>query len=45
MIIEIKYYKNAEDVLDAHAIAADRVAVCHSVAEAEAALGLIERHG
>lgn len=44
MLITIKYYPDANDEMDAEALVPKRLAVCHSIAEAEAALGLIERH-
>lgn len=44
MIITIEVYNDAEDELDVEATEADRIFYCKSIDEAEAALGLIERH-
>lgn len=44
MIITIEVYNDAEDELDVEATDADRIFYCKSIDEAEAALGLIERH-
>lgn len=42
-IIKIEFFNEAEDELDADAMVRDRAYYCFTIAQAEAALGLLER--